>query len=90
MSVFADGLMRKAHTQMKDNFKQTGLYETYSQHLSSHWDITPIEKIEESFLSLLIPFLSLTYIIRYFYHVYFVMNLKFYRQAILIKALIFS
>ena len=32
----------------------------------------------------------LTYNIRYFYHVYFVMNLKFYRQAILIKALIFS
>jgi hypothetical protein len=27
----------------------------------------------------------LTYIIRYFYHVYFVMNLKFDRQAIFIR-----
>ncbi len=31
MSVHADGLMRKAHTQMKENFKQTGLYETNAE-----------------------------------------------------------
>ena len=31
MSVHADGLMRKAHRQMKDNYKQTGLYETNIQ-----------------------------------------------------------
>jgi hypothetical protein len=33
MSVYADGLMRKAHTQMKDNFKQTGLYETNAERV---------------------------------------------------------
>ena len=31
MSVHADGLMRKAHRQMKENFKQTGIYETNIQ-----------------------------------------------------------
>ena len=31
MSVHADGLMRKANRQMKENFKQTGLYETNIQ-----------------------------------------------------------
>ena len=31
MSVHADGLMRKAHRQMKENFKQTGLYETNAE-----------------------------------------------------------
>ena len=31
MSVYADGLMRKAHRQMKENFKQTGIYETNIQ-----------------------------------------------------------
>ena len=31
MSVHADGLMRKAHRQMKDKYKQTGLYETNIQ-----------------------------------------------------------
>ena len=31
MSVHADGLMRKAHRQMKENFKQTGNYETNIQ-----------------------------------------------------------
>jgi hypothetical protein len=33
MSVYADGLMRKAHAQMKDNFKQTGLYETNAERV---------------------------------------------------------
>ena len=33
MSVHADGLMRKAHTQMKENFKQTGLYETNAERV---------------------------------------------------------
>jgi hypothetical protein len=33
MSVYADGLMRKAHLQMKDNFKQTGLYETNAERV---------------------------------------------------------
>ena len=33
MSVYADGLMRKAHEQMKDNFKQTGLYETNAERV---------------------------------------------------------
>ena len=28
MSVYADGLMRKAHEQLKDNFKKTGIYAT--------------------------------------------------------------
>jgi len=28
MSVYAAGLMKKAHRQMKENYKQTGLYET--------------------------------------------------------------
>ena len=28
MSVFADGLMRKAQRQMKENYKHTGFYET--------------------------------------------------------------
>ena len=31
MSVHANGLMRKAHKQMEENFKQTGLYETNIQ-----------------------------------------------------------
>jgi len=31
MSVYADGLMRKAHREMKENFKQTGLFETNIQ-----------------------------------------------------------
>ena len=31
MSVHANGLMRKANRQMKENFKQTGLYETNIQ-----------------------------------------------------------
>ena len=31
MSVYADGLMRKAHAQMKNNYKETGLYETNIQ-----------------------------------------------------------
>ena len=31
MSVHADGLMRKAHRQMKENFNQTGIYETNIQ-----------------------------------------------------------
>ena len=31
MSVYADGLMRKAHRQMKENFQQTGLFETNIQ-----------------------------------------------------------
>ena len=33
MSVHADGLMRKAHKQMKENFKQTGLYETNAERV---------------------------------------------------------
>ena len=33
MSVHADGLMRKAYAQMKDNFKQTGLYETNAERV---------------------------------------------------------
>ena len=33
MSVHADGLMRKAHRQMKENFKQTGLYETNAERI---------------------------------------------------------
>lgn len=33
MSVHADGLMRKAHRQMKDNFKQTGFYETNAERI---------------------------------------------------------
>ena len=33
MSVYADGLIRKAHAQMKDNFKQTGLYETNAERV---------------------------------------------------------
>jgi hypothetical protein len=28
MSVYAHGLALKAHRQMKENYKQTGLYET--------------------------------------------------------------
>jgi len=28
MSVFAEGLMRKAKREMKENFKETGIYET--------------------------------------------------------------
>ena len=31
MSVHADGLMRKAHKQMEENFKETGIYETNIQ-----------------------------------------------------------
>tara|TARA_B100000214_G_scaffold219462_1_gene159566 strand:- start:163 stop:318 length:156 start_codon:yes stop_codon:yes gene_type:complete len=31
MSVHANGLMRKAHRQMKENFKETGIYETNIQ-----------------------------------------------------------
>jgi len=31
LSVHANGLMRKAHKQMEENFKQTGLYETNIQ-----------------------------------------------------------
>ena len=31
MSVYADGLMKKAHTQMKNNYKETGIYETNIQ-----------------------------------------------------------
>ena len=33
MSVYADGLMRKAHRQMKENFKQTGFYETNAERI---------------------------------------------------------
>lgn len=33
MSVHADGLMRKAHRQMKENFKQTGFYETNAERI---------------------------------------------------------
>jgi len=33
MSVYADGLMRKAHKQMKENFKQTGFYETNAERI---------------------------------------------------------
>ena len=31
MSVYANGLMRKAHREMKENFKETGIYETNIQ-----------------------------------------------------------
>ena len=31
MSVFAEGLMRKAKREMKKNFKETGIYETNAQ-----------------------------------------------------------
>ena len=31
MSVHANGLMKKAHRQMKENFKETGIYETNIQ-----------------------------------------------------------
>jgi len=31
MSVFAEGLMRKAKREMKENFKETGIYETNAQ-----------------------------------------------------------
>lgn len=31
MSVFAEGLMRKAKREMKKNFKETGIYETDAQ-----------------------------------------------------------
>jgi len=31
MSVFADGLMRKAKREMKKNFKETGIYETNTE-----------------------------------------------------------
>jgi hypothetical protein len=31
MSVFADGLMRKAKREMKKNFKETGIYETNAE-----------------------------------------------------------
>jgi len=31
MSVFAEGLMRKAKREMKENFKETGNYETNAQ-----------------------------------------------------------
>ena len=31
MSVHANGLMRKAHRQMEENFKETGIYETNIQ-----------------------------------------------------------
>jgi hypothetical protein len=33
MSVYANGLMKKARTQMKNNYKETGLYETNIQRL---------------------------------------------------------
>tara|TARA_B100000700_G_C14471061_1_gene590685 strand:+ start:16 stop:147 length:132 start_codon:yes stop_codon:yes gene_type:complete len=33
MSVYADGLMRKAHRQMKANYKQTGFYETNAERV---------------------------------------------------------
>tara|TARA_R100000278_G_scaffold111887_1_gene89541 strand:+ start:52 stop:180 length:129 start_codon:yes stop_codon:yes gene_type:complete len=33
MSVHADGLMKKAHTQMKNNYKETGLYETNAERI---------------------------------------------------------
>ncbi len=33
MSVYADGLMRKAHRQMKENYKQTGFYETNAERV---------------------------------------------------------
>ena len=33
MSVHADGLMKKAHTQMKENYKQTGFYETNAERV---------------------------------------------------------
>ena len=31
MSVFADGLMRKAQRERKKNFKETGIYETNAE-----------------------------------------------------------
>ncbi len=31
MSVYADGLMKKAHKQMKENYKLTGFYETNAE-----------------------------------------------------------
>ena len=31
MSVFADGLMRKAKREIKKNFKETGIYETNAE-----------------------------------------------------------
>ena len=31
MSVHADGLMKNAHKQMKNNYKETGIYETNIQ-----------------------------------------------------------
>jgi len=31
LSVHANGLMRKAHKQMEENFKETGIYETNIQ-----------------------------------------------------------
>ena len=31
MSVYANGLMRKAYRQMKENFKENGIYETNIQ-----------------------------------------------------------
>jgi hypothetical protein len=33
MSVYADGLMRKAHRQMKENYKQTGFLETNAERV---------------------------------------------------------
>ena len=33
MSVHADGLMKKAHTQMKENYKQTCFYETNAERV---------------------------------------------------------
>ena len=33
MSVYADGLMRKAHRQMKENYKQTGFHETNAERV---------------------------------------------------------
>ena len=31
MSVYADGLMKKAKKEMKKNFKETGIYETNAE-----------------------------------------------------------
>ena len=33
MSVYADGLMRKAQRQMKENYKQTGFFETNAERV---------------------------------------------------------
>ena len=49
MSVHADGLMRKAHKQMKDNFKQTGLYETNAERVKRESKATQRERIDKKY-----------------------------------------